>query len=85
MMQRKYELNPDGSPKFDPVERPNERVSLLQQIQRILQNRPAVITIAGMLLMNILMATKSGLMIYYFKYCFDIESFFSLAMVFFTV
>ena len=67
MMQRKYELNPDGSPKFDPVERPNERVSLLQQIQRILQNRPAVITIAGMLLMNILMATKSGLMIYYFK------------------
>lgn len=85
MMQRKYELNPDGSPKFDPVERPNERVSLLQQIQRILQNRPAVITIAGMLLMNILMATKSGLMIYYFKYCFDSESFFSLAMVFFTV
>ena len=85
MMQRKYELNPVGSPKFDPVERPNERVSLLQQIQRILQNRPAVITIAGMLLMNILMATKSGLMIYYFKYCFDSESFFSLAMVFFTV
>lgn len=32
MMQRKYELNPVGSPKFDPVERPNERVSLLQQI-----------------------------------------------------
>lgn len=35
--------------------------------------------------MNILMATKSGLMIYYFKYCFDSESFFSVAMVFFTV
>lgn len=85
MMQRKYELNPDGSPKFTPVEKREERVSLLQQIKRILQNRPAVITIAGMLLMNILMATKSGLMIYYFKYCFDSESFFSLAMVFFTV
>ena len=58
--------------------------SLLTEFRYLLKNKPALIVVTGILLMNILVAAKGGLMIYTFKYYFLDEAFYSIAMGAFT-
>ncbi|MCI8993981.1 MAG: hypothetical protein HFG80_14975 [Eubacterium sp.] len=85
MMQKKYELNEDGTSKVRNQSGHGEKISLLQQLKRVFLNRPAVIAVLGTLVMNILMGVKSGLMIYTFEQCFHDRAFFAVVMVFFTI
>lgn len=85
IMQKKYELNEDGTSKVRNQSSHGEKISILQQFRRVFLNRPAVIAVLGTLVMNVLMGVKSGLMIYTFEQCFDDRAFFSVVMVFFTV
>lgn len=85
IIQKKYELNEDGTSKvldknLDEV----KKESLLVEFKYLAKNKPALIVVIGILLMNILMTVKGGLMIYTFKYYFMDESFYSVAMAGFT-
>lgn len=88
-VQKKYELNPDGSSKIienEPTaEDAQEKRSLLSELGLVLKNRPAVIILISVLVANTLMTIKSALMVYSFKYYFDMENFYAVAMGAFTV
>lgn len=90
LAQKKYELNADGSSRImtDQTEKSKEKGAkgnLLQELLLVLKNRPAVIILISVLLVNILMTVKSALMVYSFKYYFDLENFYAVAMGVFTV
>lgn len=89
LVQKKYELNPDGSSKVienkPTAEDPQEKRSLLSELGLVLKNRPAVIILISVLVVNTLMTIKSALMVYSFKYYFDMENFYAVAMGAFTV
>lgn len=84
-VQKKYELNEDGSSKvLAKTSQDAKAGSLLTEFRYLLKNKPALIVVTGILLMNILVAAKGGLMIYTFKYYFLDEAFYSVAMGAFT-
>lgn len=85
IMQKKYELNPDGSYIKKISDSTSESTSLLKQLGRLAANRPAIVVIIGLLMQNIMLGIKSGMMIYTFKYYFQDENFYSVVMIFFTV
>lgn len=85
-IQKKYELNPDGTSKvLGTVENGEKKDSLLVEFRYLVKNKPALLVVVGMLLMNIMVGIKSGLMLYVFKYYFLNESFYSVAMAGYTV
>ena len=87
MMQRKYELNADGTPieMKDEASDKDGHVLLTRQLKRILNNKPALVVIIGLFIQNIQIGIKSGFMIYIFKYYFYEEAFYSIVMIFFTL
>ena len=86
IIQKKYELDEDGKPRnLEEETTQKEKESLVKQLSHVFHNRPAVVVLAGVFIMNITMVVKSSFMVYTFTYCFDKEKFFSVAMVFFTV
>ena len=85
MVQKKYELCPDGSSKIADERFSEDSVSLKKQLRRAAGNRFAVLVIIGVFAMNILMGVKSGFLLFMFEYCFMDKDFYSLAMVFFTI
>lgn len=85
-IQKKYELNEDGTSKvLGKTADGAEKDSFLTEFRYLLKNKPALIVVVGILLMNILVSTKNGLMIYVFKYYFMDEKFYSIALAAFTV
>lgn len=86
-IQRKYELNEDGSPiDLGNVEEDKEHgYSLREELKYLVMNKPALIVLIGIFAMNILMTIKGSLMIFTFKYYFMDGNFYSVAMGFFTV
>ena len=62
-----------------------KKESLFAEFKYLVKNKPALLVIVGILLMNILMAVKGGLMITCLKYYFMNEAFYSVAMAGFTV
>lgn len=86
LAQKKYELNPDGSSRIvENVSNSTEKHNLLKELKLVAKNRPAVIILISVLLVNTLMTIKSALMVYSFKYYFDLENFYAVAMGVFTV
>ena len=86
-IQRKYELNKDGSPiEIGTTENNKEHgYSLREELKYLAMNKPAIIVLSGIFAMNILMTIKGSLMIYTFKYYFMDGGFYPVAMGFFTV
>lgn len=86
-IQRKYELNKDGSPiEIGTTENNKEHgYSLREELKYLAMNKPAIIVLSGVFAMNILMTIKGSLMIYTFKYYFMDGGFYPVAMGFFTV
>ena len=87
LIQKKYELNPDGTSRVaESINREKgEKGNLLKELVLIGKNRPAVIILISVLLVNTLMTIKSALMVYSFKYYFEMENFYAVAMGVFTV
>lgn len=87
VIQRKYELHEDGSPRMIGAEKESEerKYSLKEEVKYLGKNHPAIIVLVGIFAMNILMTVKGSLMIYTFKYYFMDEAFYSVARGFFTV
>lgn len=86
VIQKKYELNQDGTSRvLGQTPDGAKKESLFAEFKYLVKNKPALLVIVGILLMNILMAVKGGLMIYLFKYYFMNEAFYSVAMAGFTV
>lgn len=84
VIQKKYELNRDGTSKVPDKTLGEKKTSMMVEFYYLLRNRPALIVITGILLMNILTAARSGLMIYIFEYYFLNKDFYSIAMAGFT-
>lgn len=86
LMQKKYELNPDGSSRgsIAPMAKA-EKGSLLHELVMVVKNRPAVVLLVTILLTNILMVIKGSLLVYSFKYYFGMEDFYAVAMGAFTI
>ena len=85
VIQKKYELNEDGTSKVLGKEPEGKKKdSMLVEFKYLMKNKPALIVVLGILFMNIMIAVKGGLMIYVFKYYFSNEAFYSVAMAGFT-
>lgn len=87
LVQKKYELNPDGTSKIIETQgkEKTEKRNLLSEFGLVAKNRPCVIILISVLLANTLMTIKSALMVFSFKYYFEMESFYAIAMGVFTV
>mgnify|MGYP001439146274 CR=1 FL=1 len=85
IIQKKYELYPDGRSKIVNEKLSEDSISFTKQLKRAAKNRFAVLVIIGTFVMNILMGVKSGFLLFMFEYCFMDKAFYSLAMVFFTM
>lgn len=87
LAQKKYELNPDGTSKIIETqgEERTKKRNLLSELGLVAKNRPCIIILISVLLANTLMTIKSALMVYSFKYYFDMENFYAIAMGVFTV
>lgn len=86
-VQKKYELNDDGSSKIIEVSNKEKKSNnnLLHELKLVAKNRPCVIILISVLLVNTLMTVKSSLMLYSFKYYFEMENFYAVAMGVFTI
>ena len=85
-IQKKYELNEDGTSKvLGYTSNETKKDSMLTEFKYLIKNRPALIVVFGILLMNIMVAVKGGLMIFTFKYYFLNEGFYAIAMAGFTI
>lgn len=87
LIQKKYELNPDGSSRVaeSTSKEKGEKGNLLKELALVGKNRPAIIILISVLLVNTLMTIKSALLVFSFKYYFDMESFYAVAMGVFTI
>lgn len=75
---RKYELNEDGSLKAHLMT--TEHENPLKQLSALAKNRPAMVTVIGILILNIMMCIRSGFLTYMFQYYFKIPEFESIAL-----
>lgn len=87
IVQKKYELNPDGTSKIIEAQgkEKTEKRNLIGELGLIAKNRPCIIILISVFLANTLMTIKSAMMVYSFKYYFDMENFYAIAMGVFTV
>lgn len=73
-MSKKYELNEDGTWKPElEIKKTKEgkRIPLTTQLAQLFQNKPAVIVVIGIVILNIVTAFRNAAMVYVFEYYFE--------------
>lgn len=72
-MAKKYELNEDGTWKaeLEIKKEAGKRIPLVKQLAELFKNRPAVIVVVGIFVMNIVMAFRNSVAVYVFNYYFE--------------
>lgn len=73
-MSKKYELEEDGNWKAEleiKTESSGKRIPLVKQLAELFKNRPAVIVVVGIFIMNIIMAFRNSVAVYVFNYYFE--------------
>lgn len=80
---RKYELNYDGT--YRPqllVQAQKEKLPLKTQLAYVIQNRPAMVTTLGVIIMFILQTVRNGMTVYLFDYYFQMPEMTSISLFF---
>lgn len=72
-MSKKYELDEEGNWKaeLEIKKEAGKRIPLVKQIAELFKNRPAVIVVVGIFIMNIIMAFRNSVAVYVFNYYFE--------------
>lgn len=87
-MSKKYELEADGSWKLELELKKDEngkKVSTAVQLKQLLQNRPAIIVVIGILIMNIIQAFRNAVVVYLFRNFFELPGMESITLTASTI
>lgn len=87
MMSKKYELNEDGTWKaeLEIKKEQGKRIPLGKQLAELFKNRPAVVVVVGIFIMNIIMAFRNSVTVYVFNYYFELPEMATPALTTMTI
>lgn len=87
IISKKYELNPDGSWKEELEFRTEsgEKPKISAQFKSLFQNRPAVVAVIGIFVMNLVQAFRASSAVYVFNYYFEMPEMGTVALTGMTI
>lgn len=81
-ISEKYELNYDGTYREHLHENAQSKDPIGRQLKDLFTNRPAVVTMLGVLILMLLQGVRSGTVVYMFEYYFEMPEFTSISLFF---